>query len=304
MRGAATQPRLLLLGATGQLGSALQRTLAPLGEVIMPDRHACDLYDPAALQRTLAEAKPNILVNAAAYTDVDAAEHHTASVMQINTQMPERLAEWATRHGAWLLHFSSDYVFDGRLDRPYREDDAAAPLNTYGRSKLAADELVAQTPRHLIVRSGWICHRQGRNFLRTILRRARQQSRLQVVADQFGAPNTAELLAQVSTLMLRDAWHERGAPGLYHVAASGRASWHDYAVFLLEEAARQGMPLRCHAADLQSIDSAMLTRLAPRPASTVLDTSHVRGEFGIHLPPWQQGVSQVVHDILQGADPL
>ncbi len=304
MSASSSVPRILLLGASGQLGSVLQRSLAPLGELLMPDRQACDLYDLAALQRTLNELQPQIVVNAAAFTDVDAAEHHTASVMQLNAAMPERLVEWTTEHNAWLLHFSSDYVFDGKLDRPYREDDPALPLNTYGRSKLAADEIVAQAPRHLIVRSGWVYHRYGRNFLRTILRRARQQARLQVVNDQFGAPNSAELVAHVSALMLRDAWRERAAPGLYHVASEGRTNWYDYAAFILEEAARQGMPLRCGAADLQAIDSSMLTRLAPRPASTVLDTTRVRQEFGIYLPTWQQGVAQVLYDILQGADQL
>lgn len=291
-------PHILLLGKTGQLGNALQQALAPLGPITAPSRTQCDLYDPGAVRRLVKELKPQIIVNAAAYTAVDAAQHHTGLAMQINAALPAILAEVAQQEQAWLVHYSSDYVYNGRQEAPYSESEEPDPLNTYGRSKLAGDQSVAQCDRHLIIRTGWVFHRQGENFLRTILRRARQQTRLQVVNDQFGAPNSADFIAACTAHMLPALLQGRGEAGLYHVATAGRASWYDYACHLLQEAEELGLPLRCSASQVQAISSQMLGRLAPRPASCVLDTSKVQNAFGLYMPAWQLGVSQVIRDLV------
>ncbi|MCK9512548.1 MAG: dTDP-4-dehydrorhamnose reductase [Pigmentiphaga sp.] len=291
--------RILLLGSRGQLGHALARSLAPLGEITAPTREQCDLYDPGAVLRLLERTRPDCIVNAAAYTAVDAAEHHPALAMQLNASLPALLAEAAGRTGAWLVHYSSDYVYSGRQATPYTETDATEPLNTYGRSKLAGDQAVAGYSRHLILRTGWVFHRFGANFLRTILRRARQQTRLQVVDDQLGAPNSAEFIAAVTAHVLRDLWRDLGAPGLYHVASQGHTSWYGYACHLLTEAGRHGLALRCSADTIQPISSQVLSRLASRPAYAVLDTARLCDTFDLVMPPWQLGVSQVVQDILR-----
>lgn len=294
-----TPPRIVLLGGSGQLGHALQRSLAPLGEIIAPSRQQCDLYNPAAVQQLMLERRPDIIVNAAAHTAVDEAEHHPALAMQLNAALPALLAEIARGLGAWLVHFSSDYVYDGDLERPYRESDPARPLNTYGRSKLAGDEAVATWPQHLIIRTGWVFHRHGANFVRTILRRAQQQTRLQVVNDQFGAPNSADFLANCTAHLITALRRGVDGPGLYHVATQGRASWYDVACQVLHEAERLSVPLRCPASQVRAISSQVLGRLANRPASCVLDTSQVSQRFGLYMPPWQHGVGQVVHDLVQ-----
>lgn len=300
--------RILLLGANGQLGRLLRRSLADCGEVIAATREGrledgspawiADLADPAGLAAVLDASAADVLVNAAAYTAVDKAESEPERADRINHRAVAEIGDWAARRGALVLHYSTDYVFDGRAGRPYREDDPVGPLGVYGRSKLAGeDALRAGGAAHLIVRTAWVYAAEGHNFLRTMLRLAGERDELRVVADQTGSPTPAGLIAAVSAAMLaqwRAAPADRRATlqGTYHLTAAGRCTWHAFAEVIFERAEASGLIAR--RPRLIAIPSADYPTPARRPAWSVLDCERLQTRFGLHLPAWEQGLREVV----------
>ncbi|WP_142804878.1 dTDP-4-dehydrorhamnose reductase [Tepidiphilus sp. J10] len=286
---------ILLLGASGQLGWALAPLLALQAPLVAPSRAELDLGDAAALRARLDALRPQGIVNAAAYTAVDRAETETALAWRLNAEMPGELARWAAAHGAWLMHYSTDYVFDGTGQRPWREDDVPRPVNAYGRSKRAGEVFVLESgARALILRVSWLYGLHGANFLKTMLRLGASRPVVRVVADQVGAPTGTGLVAAVSAELVRRL---RSAPdacptGLYHLAPTGEASWYDYAAFVFERARAAGWPLVLER--LEPIASADYPTAAPRPANSRLDTTRLATTFGLRLPPWQDEVARTV----------
>lgn len=289
--------RLLLTGVDGQVGFELLRSLAPLGEVIAVSRRECDLRDTAAIMRCVDAARPDVIINPAAWTAVDKAEAEAAAAFAVNCDAPAALATAASRHGALLVQFSTDYVFDGSLDRPYREEDACRPLSVYGTSKWEGEQAVrASGARHLILRTSWVYGAHGANFLKTVLRLAAERDSLSMVADQIGAPTSAALIADVTAQILgQHLRREEGiASGTYHLSARGETSWHGFACEIVRLAALLGWPLRIAADAVLPIPATAYPLPAPRPANSRLDTGHLRQDFGLCLPAWQDGVRHVM----------
>ncbi len=297
--------KILLLGRNGQLGWQLQRSLAPLGEVIAlasqaqdnPNQWCGDLAKPEGLRHTLREIAPDLVVNAAAYTAVDKAQTETEQAYAVNALGPAVLAEETLRLGAWLAHYSTDYVFDGSGTRSWRESDACAPLSVYGASKRQGELEVARNPRHLILRTSWVYAARGSNFAKTMLRLGAERDELRVIDDQMGAPTGAELLADASAIALRQAMAQPALAGLYHCAASGQTSWHGYAQFVFQEARALGIPVRVTQERLVPIKSAEYPVAAPRPLNSRLDCAKIADVFSIHLPSWQLGVRRILQEI-------
>jgi dTDP-4-dehydrorhamnose reductase len=295
--------KILLFGSSGQVGWQLRRSLAVLGEVVALDRRSPggDLGQPAQAAATVAEVRPDIVVNAAAYTAVDRAEDEPGIASAINGQACGALAEATRAIGGWLVHYSSDYVYPGTGERPWREDDTPQPLSAYGRSKLAGDlAIAAANPRHLILRTSWVFDTWGQNFAKSILRAAATRDELTVVADQWGAPTRAALIADVTAHTLRairGAAQPESLAGVYHLAASGFTTWHAYATLLVQEATAQGLALRATPDRVRAIATSDYPAKAPRPANSRLDTTRLRTTFGLHLPPWQDGVRAVVAEL-------
>ncbi len=293
--------KILLLGANGQIGWELRRALVALGEVQACGRTQAELGDVASLSRTVRSCAPDLIVNAAAYTDVDMAEMEPDTAWRINAEAVEVLAKTAHTTGAWLIHYSTDYVFDGSGEHCWREDDTPAPLNVYGQTKLAGEQAIRDSHcQHLIFRTSWIYAARRRNFARTILRCAMEQEQLRVVADQFGTPTSAALVADITALVYSSIRHDRKASrvsGTYHLTASGSTNWHDYACFLVSEASNLGAKLRTSTADILAISSMELKQAARRPANSRLDTTRLRHAFHLSLPPWQDQVSRLVTEL-------
>lgn len=296
--------KILLLGKNGQIGWELLRSLAPLGEVVALDRGGGDglvgdLADAAGLRATVAAVAPDVIVNAAAYTAVDRAESEPELVHRINADGPGALAAEAAARGIWLVHYSTDYVFDGSGSRPWREDDPTGPLSVYGKSKLAGEEAIqASGCPHLILRTSWVYTARGAdNFAYTILNLAREREKLTVIADQIGAPTRAGLIADVTAHLVRDVMRGvGGSSGLYHLVAAGETSWHNYARFIVDEARRRGMALKAREI-LPIPSSAWRSSVAVRPLNSRLDTTRLQRDFGIHLPDWQCGVRRLLDEI-------
>jgi dTDP-4-dehydrorhamnose reductase len=295
--------RIVLFGSRGQLGWELQRALAPLGELIAlstdsRDRPA-DFRHPESLAETLRGLRPDVVVNAAAYTAVDRAESEADLAHTINATAPGVLAREAAALGATLLHYSTDYVFDGSGEAPRNEDAPVAPINTYGRSKLAGEVAVrASGCRHLILRTSWVYAARGGNFARTMLRLAAERDGLRVVDDQIGVPTGAELLADVSAHALRTLHSEPVLAGTYHVVPAGQTSWHAYACRIVDAAAARGRPLKLAARDIHAIPTRDYPSAAARPLNSRLDTTRFREAFGLTLPPWQHGVDRMLAELL------
>lgn len=295
--------RIVLFGSRGQLGWELQRALAPLGELtaLSTGSHdwPADFRAPESLAQTLRGLRPDVVVNAAAYTAVDRAEGEPGLADTINATAPGVLAREAAALGATLLHYSTDYVFDGSGSAPRNEDAPTAPLNIYGRSKLAGEEAVrASGCRHLILRTSWVYAARGGNFARTMLKLAAERDSLRVIDDQIGAPTGAELLADLSAHALRGLQREPALSGTYHVAPSGETSWHAYACRVIEAAAGRGRPLKAGVRDIEAIPTRDYPTPAARPLNSRLDTTRFRQAFGLHLPPWQQGVDRMLAEVL------
>jgi dTDP-4-dehydrorhamnose reductase len=295
--------KILLTGKDGQLGFELVRSLAPLGEVVAVGRADCDLLDADALRALVRAVAPEVIVNPAAYTAVDRAESEREAAFAVNARAPGVLGEEAARLGALVIHYSTDYVFDGAGQAPYTEDDRPAPQSVYGSSKHAGERALAGAcPRHLILRTSWVLGLHGGNFAKTMLRLAAERDRLNVVDDQFGAPTSACLLADVTSHLVRQYAREGKDAfpyGTYHVSAAGETSWYDYARFVLAAAQAAGKPLRAGAGDVLPVATAAYPTAATRPANSRLDTSRFRHTFGLRLPPWQDGVQHVLQQILR-----
>lgn len=292
--------KILLLGKNGQVGWELQRALAPLGDLIALDRHSSeyrgDLSDLAALRSTIAAIAPHVIVNAAAYTAVDKAEAEPQLADLINHQAVAVMAEEATKLGAMLLHYSTDYVFNGSGSTPWVETDAPAPLSVYGITKLAGEQaIIASGCAHLIFRSSWVYAARGANFAKTMLKLAAEREELNVIDDQIGAPTSAELIADVSAHALRAAMSNPALSGVYHLAAAEETSWWAYAQFVIEMARQQGQELKVAA--INPIPTSQYPTPATRPLNSRLDTSKLKSTFDVCLPHWKRGVERMLNEL-------
>lgn len=296
--------KVLLFGRNGQVGWELQRSLAPLGEVVALGSGgqgdlAGNLTDLAGIERTVLQVRPDVVVNAAAYTAVDKAESDRETAHTVNALAPGVLADAARRAGAAMVHFSTDYVFDGSGERPWVERDAVGPLSVYGATKEEGERRLAEAlQRHLVFRTSWVYAARGGNFARTMLRLARERDQLTVVNDQFGAPTGAELLADVTAHAIRAALAQDGKWGTYHVAAAGETTWHGYARFVIEHASAAGQELKVASERVLPVASSAFPTAARRPHNSRLDTSSFRTAFDLALPAWQQGVARMLDEIL------
>ena len=293
--------KILLLGKSGQVGWEAQRALAPLGELVALDRHGSDglcgdLEQVDTLADTVRRLAPDIIVNAAAYTAVDRAEHEAERAQRINADAVAVLAEQAVELGALLVHYSTDYVFDGSGEQPWREDDKPAPLSVYAATKLAGEQAIRDSRcDHLIFRTSWVYAARGGNFARTMLRLAAEREQLTVIDDQLGAPTGADLIADVSAHAIRSTLANRDLCGTYHLAAAGLTSWHGYASFVIDHARRAGTPLAVQT--ITPIPTASYPTPATRPLNSRLDTHRLRSRFGLHLADWRDGVARMLTEI-------
>jgi dTDP-4-dehydrorhamnose reductase len=296
-------PRFFITGANGQLGFELQRALAPLGKVMACGRDACDLSNPDSIRAAVRAAKPHVIFSAGAYTAVDKAESEPDLASAVNGEAPGILGEEASKLGALVIHYSTDYVFDGTKPSAYCETDATNPLGVYGQTKLAGEKaLAASGSDHLIFRTSWVFGAHGKNFIKTILRLAASRDELRIVADQVGAPTGAALLADASAHIaaryLCDG-SENFPFGLYHLAAAGETSWHGFAQYIVAKAAAANSPLQATIDCIHPIPASEYPTHAARPANSRLDTSKFRTTFGLRLPDWTRGVDQVLDVLLE-----
>ena len=290
---------ILLLGKNGQVGWELQRSLAVLGQVTALGHGEADFTQPQAVAQAVRALCPDVIVNAAAHTAVDKAESEPGRARLLNATTPGVLAEEAARLGAWLVHYSTDYVFDGSGDRPWTELDAPAPLSVYGATKLEGERLIQQSGcRHLILRTSWVYAARGGNFARTMLRLAQERERLTVIDDQWGAPTGADLLADVTAHAIRHLQQRPQDGGLYHCVAGGETTWHSYAKYVVEHA-RQAQPaINIKATEIAPVPTGAFPTPARRPHNSRLDNARLQAAFGLRLPPWQQGVARMLTEIL------
>lgn len=295
--------KILLFGKGGQVGWELQRSLAPLGEIVALDfdskDHCGDFSNLTGLADTVRNVKPDVIVNAAAHTAVDKAESEAELARTLNALAPGVLAQEAARAGAWLVHYSTDYVFDGSGTRPWTETDTPAPLNVYGQTKLEGEQLIqAACPQHLILRTSWVYAARGGNFAKTMLRLAQERERLTVIDDQFGAPTGAELLADVTAHAIRQLRQRPEDAGLYHLVASGETNWHAYAKYVLAQARLLQPALLIKASEVVPVPSTAFPTPARRPHNSRLDTRKLQATFGVSLPHWQPGVARMLAETL------
>ena len=296
--------KILLLGRNGQVGWELQRSLAPLGHVVALGRGGegglCgDLTDLPGLAATVRAVQPQVIVNAAAYTAVDKAEGEPELAHRINAEAPAVLAREAAAGGALPVHYSTDYVFGGSGERPWREDDATGPLSVYGQTKLDGERAIAASgAAHLILRTSWVYAARGGNFAKTMLRLAQERERLTVIDDQWGAPTGAELLADVTAHAIRHLQQRPEDGGLYHLAASGETNWNLYAKYVLAQAQQAPAAIKIKATEVAPVPTSAFPTPAMRPHNSRLDTRKLQATFGLQLPPWQQGVARMLAEIL------
>ncbi|MEY4694085.1 MAG: dTDP-4-dehydrorhamnose reductase [Pseudomonadota bacterium] len=295
--------KILLLGKNGQVGWELQRSLAPLGDVLALDRHSTDfcgdLAQPDRLAQSVRAYQPDVIVNAAAHTAVDKAESEPELARTLNAWAPAALAQVAAEVGACLVHYSTDYVFNGEGDRPWQEDDATGPLSVYGQTKRAGEQaIVASGCRHLIFRTSWVYAARGGNFAKTMLRLAAERERLTVIDDQWGAPTGADLIADVTAIALRRLQQQPDLSGLYHLVAGGETSWHGYARHVIAQARQIQPEMMLVVRDIAAVPTSAFPTPAKRPLNSRLNTRKLQQAFGVVLPPWQQGVDRMLAEIL------
>ena len=299
--------KILLLGKNGQVGWELQRSLAPLGDLIALDRHSTahcgDLSNLPGLAQTVRDVRPDVIVNAAAHTAVDKAESEPELARTLNALAPEVLATEAAKLGAWLVHYSTDYVFDGSGTKPWVETDATGPLSVYGATKLEGEALIDQhCPRHLIFRTSWVYAARGGNFAKTMLRLGQERDKLTVINDQFGAPTGADLIADITSHSIRQVI-QGGAKaaalaGIYHLVASGETTWFDYAKHVLAQAELAQPAIKIKATQIDPVPTSAFPTPAKRPHNSRLATDKLQRSFGLTLPPWQNGVNRMLAEIL------
>jgi dTDP-4-dehydrorhamnose reductase len=295
--------KILLLGKNGQVGWELQRSLAPLGEVLALDRHSTpycgDLSQPERLAQTVLDWRPDVIVNAAAHTAVDKAESEPELARCLNATAPAALAQAAAQIGALLVHYSTDYVFNGQGDQPWQEGDATGPLSVYGQTKREGEQaIVASGCAHLIFRTSWVYAARGGNFAKTMLRLAAERERLTVIDDQFGAPTGADLIADVTAHAIRASLQQPALGGLYHLVASGQTTWHGYASHVIAQARLLQPSLALKVSEIAPVPTSAFPTPAQRPLNSRLATHKLQDAFGLVLPPWQQGVKRMLTEIL------
>jgi dTDP-4-dehydrorhamnose reductase len=301
--------KILLFGKNGQVGWELQRSLAPLGEVLALDRHSVefcgDLSQPERLARTVRNWRPDVIVNAAAHTAVDKAESEPELARCLNATAPAALALAAAEVGAWLVHYSTDYVFSGQGDQAWQEGDATGPLSVYGQTKLEGEQAIAASGcKHLIFRTSWVYAARGGNFAKTMLRLAGERERLTVINDQHGAPTGADLIADVTAHAIRQAMVNPASAsasalaGIYHLVASGETSWHGYASHVIAQARHLHPEQGLKVTDIAPVPTSAFPTPAKRPLNSRLSTHKLQLAFGLVLPPWQQGVNRMLSEIL------
>ncbi|ELY3595766.1 dTDP-4-dehydrorhamnose reductase [Cronobacter turicensis] len=296
---------ILLFGKSGQVGWELQRALAPLGHVIALDFNSedyCgDFSNPEGVAETIRRIKPDVIVNAAAHTAVDKAEAERDFAQLLNATSVEAIAREAAKINAWVIHYSTDYVFPGTGETPWRESDATAPLNVYGETKLAGERAVQNfCPNHLIFRTSWVYAGKGNNFAKTMLRLAKERESLSVINDQYGAPTGAELLADCTAHAIRVALAKPDVAGLYHLVASGVTTWYDFAALVFDEARKAGITLKL--TDLQPVPTSAYPTPARRPQNSRLNTLKFQQQFGLVLPQWDMGVKRMLEEWFTGVN--
>ncbi|OGB45071.1 MAG: dTDP-4-dehydrorhamnose reductase [Burkholderiales bacterium RIFCSPLOWO2_12_FULL_65_40] len=294
---------ILLLGKGGQVGWELQRSLAVLGQVTALDfdspEHCGDFSQPEGVRDTVRQLRPDVIVNAAAHTAVDKAESEPEFARLLNATTPGVLAEEAGRLGAWLVHYSTDYVFDGSGSRPWVETDAPAPLSCYGRTKLEGEQLIQQSGcQHLILRTSWVYAARGGNFAKTMLRLAQERDRLTVIDDQWGAPTGADLLADVTAHAVRHLQQRPEDGGLFHCVAAGETNWNLYAKYVLSQAVQAQPAIKIKATEVAPVPTSAFPTPATRPHNSRLNTAKLQSTFGLQLPHWQAGVARMLTEIL------
>lgn len=291
---------ILLLGKDGQLGWELQRSLAPLGEIHAVGRAEGDLCNHQQLKELITALNPDFIVNAAGYTAVDKAEDDQENCFAINRDALTVIGETAKQTGAWVFHYSTDYVFSGDKETPYTEQDQPSPLNVYGHSKWQGEEALRDTGAlHLIFRTSWVFATKGKNFAKTMLELAKDRDTLQVVNDQFGAPTSAELIADITAQIMNRILSGKNGPedsGIYHLAATGKTSWYDYAAYVFQLAREKNIGMTLREGQLQSIPSEAYPVRAKRPKNSALNTDKLKERFGIHLPTWQYHVKRLIDE--------
>lgn len=295
---------ILLFGKNGQVGWELQRALAPLGNLIAIDvdsaEYGGDFSDPGGVAGTVRRLRPDVIVNAAAHTAVDKAESEHDFAHLLNATSVEAIAREAATLNAWVVHYSTDYVFPGTGDRPWHENDETGPLNVYGETKLAGEKALQQLcPKHLIFRTSWVYAGKGNNFAKTMLRLAQERTELSVINDQVGAPTGAELLADCTAHAIRFAIHQPEVAGIYHLVASGSTTWYDYAKLIFAEATKAGIPLAIKT--LNAVDTHNYPTAARRPLNSRLDTTKFQSTFDLVLPAWEKGVKRVLNEWLSAS---
>jgi len=291
---------ILLFGKTGQVGWELQRSLAPLGNLIALDVHSSDycgdFSNPQGIADTVRRVRPDVIVNAAAHTAVDKAESEMDFAQLLNATTVEAIAKAASEIDAWVVHYSTDYVFPGTGDSPWSETDETAPLNVYGKTKLAGEKaLQTYCTKHLIFRTSWVYASRGNNFAKTMLRIAKDRADISVINDQFGAPTGAELLADCTAHAIRIAQSRPEVAGLYHLVAGGITTWYDYAALVFDEARNAGMTLSLKT--LSPVSTSAYVTPALRPANSRLDTTRFQQQFGLTLPDWEVGVRRMLEEL-------
>ena len=292
--------KILLTGKDGQVGFALHKKLMSLGEVIASGRHELDLANADAIKTFIDKNKPDIIINPAAYTEVDKAESEILLAHQINTVAPQVLAEKASELNIPFIHFSTDYVFDGLKNEPYLETDQTNPQSVYGRTKWEGEEAVRQHKKHIILRTSWVLCSHGQNFLKTILKLAQEKSSLNVVSDQKGTPTSSDLLANVTYKIVKTILKNTNFKdfGTYHVASSGDTDWFHYARFVVDEAIRLGLKTTMTSKDIKPISSDLYPTLAQRPMNSRLYTDKITKTFMLELPHWEEEVKKVLKVII------
>lgn len=293
--------KILLLGKNGQVGWELQRSLAPLGTLVALDRHDAggDLSQPQAVAERIMQERPQVIVNAAAYTAVDKAESDTALCRTINTTAVQAMAQAAASVGALLVHYSTDYVFNGAGQKPWLETDPTGPLNVYGQTKLEGEQAIAASGcQHLTLRTSWVYGSRGGNFAKTMLRLAQEREQLQVINDQHGAPTGADLIADVSAHAIRATLADPALAGLYHLVAAGETTWHGYASYCIEQAREAGVAIKVPANLVRAVPTSAFPTPAQRPHNSRLSTAKLQQQFGLQLPHWQQGVQRLLQTVV------